>query len=92
MARRTAGLMITDIIQAISYFSAAGRGPETIAAGGFSMGSFILSLAGAVETRLNSITLVGGGNPNGADSCWEKSLAFLRMERSQPSRGRERAA
>jgi dienelactone hydrolase len=74
MARRMAGLMITDIMQAVSYLSSRPDvDPKRIGAGGYSMGSFILSLAGAVETRLNSVVLVGGGNLDGAGGYWETS-------------------
>ncbi|MBI4877235.1 MAG: prolyl oligopeptidase family serine peptidase [Acidobacteria bacterium] len=74
MARRMGGLMITDIMQAVSNLA---QRPEAdarrIAAGGYSMGSFILSLAGAVETRLKACVLVGGGNLDGPGGYWDSS-------------------
>lgn len=74
VARRMAGLMITDIMQAVSYLSERPDvDPKRIAAGGYSMGSFILALAGAVETRLNAVVLVGGGNLDGPGGYWESS-------------------
>lgn len=74
LARRLAGLMITDVMQAVTYL--AGR-PEVdarrIAAAGYSMGSFVLSLACAVDTRLRACVLVGGGNLDGPGGYWDKS-------------------
>jgi dienelactone hydrolase len=89
LGRRMGGLMMTDVMQAVSYLS---QRPEVdgkrIGAMGYSMGSFVLSLACAVETRLHACVLVGGGNLDGVDGVWEhgkpmcqgipyKSLAFL---------------
>ena len=89
LGRRMGGLMMTDVMQAVSYLS---QRPEVdsrrIGAMGYSMGSFVLSLACAVETRLRACVLVGGGNLDGVDGVWEhgkpmcqgipyKSLAFL---------------
>jgi dienelactone hydrolase len=74
MGRRMAGLMITDIMQAVSYLA---QRPEVdskrIAAGGYSMGSFILSLGCAVDTRLHACVLVGGGNLDGPGGYWDSS-------------------
>ncbi|MBI5771749.1 MAG: acetylxylan esterase [Verrucomicrobia bacterium] len=74
MARRLAGLMMTDVIQAVSFLASR---PEVdasrIAAGGYSMGSFVLGLAGAVEPRLRACVLVGGGNLSGAGDHWDRS-------------------
>ncbi len=74
LARRLAGLMITDVVQAVSLLAAR---PEVdasrIGAGGYSMGSFVLALAGAVEPRLRACVLVGGGNLSGAGDHWDAS-------------------
>ena len=74
VARHLAGLMITDVRQAVSYL---GQRPEVderrIAAGGYSMGSFVLALAGAVEPRLRACVLVGGGNLDGPEGYWDNS-------------------
>jgi dienelactone hydrolase len=74
LARRLGGLMVTDIMQAVSYL--AGR-PEVdagrIAAAGYSMGSFILALAGAIETRLHAAVLAGGGNLDGPGEYWDNA-------------------
>jgi dienelactone hydrolase len=74
LGRRMGGLMMTDVMQAVSYLASrpevdAGR----IAAGGYSMGSFVLSLACAVETRLHACVLNGGGNLDGEDGYWDRS-------------------
>jgi hypothetical protein len=44
-----------------------------IGAMGYSMGSFILSIAGAADDRLNACVLVGGGNLDGPGEYWDKS-------------------
>ena len=72
--RRMGGFMITDISQAVSYLSQRGDvDPKRIAAGGYSMGSFVLALACAVETRLKACVLVGGGNLDGPSGYWDSS-------------------
>jgi dienelactone hydrolase len=74
MGRRMAGLMITDIEQAVTYLSQRPDvDPKRIATMGYSMGSFINSLACAVETRLHSCVMVGGGNLDGPDGYWDSS-------------------
>jgi dienelactone hydrolase len=74
LGRRMGGLMMTDVMQAVSYLS---QRPEVdanrIAAMGYSMGSFVLALAGAVETRLHAVVLVGGGNLDGPGGIWDRS-------------------
>ena len=80
---------MTDVMQAVSYLGSrkevdSGR----IAAAGYSMGSFVLSLTCAVELRLKACVLVGGGNLDGPQGYWDnakpmcqgtpyRSLAFL---------------
>ena len=74
MGRRMGGLMMTDVMQAVSYLA---QRPEVdaqrIAAGGYSMGSFVLGLACAAETRLRACVLVGGGNLDGPGGYWDSS-------------------
>lgn len=74
MARRLAGLMITDVMQAVSYLQSR---PEIdgkrIGAAGYSLGSFVLALAGAVEPGLRACVLVGGGNLDGPEGYWDRS-------------------
>ena len=74
LARRLAGLMITDVTQAVSYLASrdevdAGR----IGTTGYSMGLFVLALTGAVEPRLKACVLIGGGNLDGVDGYWDSS-------------------
>jgi len=72
IARRLAGLMITDVMQAVSYLS---QRPEVdarrLGALGYSLGSFVLSLTCAVERRLRACVLVGGGNLDGPGGYWD---------------------
>ena len=74
LGQRLGGLMMTDVMQAVSYLS---RRPDVdskrIAAAGYSMGSFVLGLACAVETRLRACVLVGGGNLDGPGGYWDGS-------------------
>jgi dienelactone hydrolase len=89
LGRRVGGLMMTDIMQAVSYLT---QRPDVdakrLGAVGYSMGSFVLALTGAVETRLKACVLVGGGNIDGPDGYWDnakpmcqgtpyRALAFL---------------
>ncbi len=74
MGRRMGGLMMTDVMQAVSYLAQrpdvdAGR----LAALGYSMGSFVLGLACAAETRLNACVLTAGGNLDGDGGYWDSS-------------------
>jgi len=74
LARHLAGLMIADVRQAVSYLSQRTEvDGRRIAAGGYSMGSFVLALAGAVEPRLHACVLVGGGNLDGPEGYWDTS-------------------
>jgi dienelactone hydrolase len=74
LAYATAGQMISDVRQAVRYLASR---PEVdssrIAAAGYSMGSFVLAVAGAVEPGLKAIVLVGGGNLDGAGEYWDRS-------------------
>jgi len=74
LGRRMGGLMMIDVMQAVSYLATR---PEVdasrIGAVGYSMGSFVLSLACAVETRLRACVLAGGGNLTGPDGYWDNS-------------------
>jgi dienelactone hydrolase len=74
MGRRMGGLMITDVMQATSYLA---QRPDVdgkrLAAMGYSMGSFVLGLACAAETRLSACVLTGGGNLDGEGGYWDSS-------------------
>jgi len=73
LGRRMGGLMMTEVMQAVSYLASRPEvDPRRIGAMGYSMGSFVLSLACGVETRLQACVLVGGGSLDGADGVWER--------------------
>jgi hypothetical protein len=66
--------MVTDVMQAVSYLAQRPEvDPERIAVAGYSMGSFVVALAGAVDTRLRAAVLAGGGNLDGPGEYWDKS-------------------
>src|SRR6202142_4494682 len=74
MARRMAGLMVTDVMQAVSYLlKRQDVDPKRIAVVGYSMGSFISSLACSVDTRVHACVLAGGGNLDGPGGYWDSS-------------------
>lgn len=78
MARRMGGLMMTDVMQAVSYLiSRPDVGAQHIAAVGYSMGSFVLALTCAVDIRLNSCVLAGGGNLDGPGGYWDSSTKVM---------------
>jgi dienelactone hydrolase len=74
MGRRMGGLMMTDVMQAVSYLA---QRPDVdakrIGAMGYSMGSFVLGLACAAESRLSACVLTGGGNLDGEGGYWDSS-------------------
>lgn len=74
LACRMSGLMITDVLQAVSYLAQRPEvDPRRIGALGYSLGSFVLGLAGAVDGRLRACVLAGGGNLDGPGGYWDRS-------------------
>ncbi len=74
LGRRMGGLMMTDLMQAVSYLESRPEvDAERIGAMGYSMGSFVLSLGGAVDTRIRATILAGGGNLDGPGEYWDSS-------------------
>jgi dienelactone hydrolase len=74
MARRLSGLMITDVMQAVSYLAARKDvDPKRIAVAGYSMGSFVSSLACALDSRIHACVLAAGGDLDGPDGFWDRS-------------------
>lgn len=72
LAQRLAGLMMTDLMQAVSYLRERPEiDPRRIAATGYSLGSFVVSLTGAMDTRLRACIPVGGGNLDGPGEYWD---------------------
>lgn len=74
MAQRMGGLLVLDVMRAAHYL---GSRPEVdsrrIGAMGYSLGSFLVALAGAVEPRLHACVLTGGGNLDGPGGYWDGS-------------------
>lgn len=71
---RMGGLMVTDVMQAVSYLrQRPDVDPHRIAVLGFSMGSFVSALAGAVDTRVHAVLLTGGGDLDGTNGYWDRS-------------------
>lgn len=78
MPVRMGGLMITDILQAVSYLSERPDvDPHRIAVTGFSMGSFHSALAGAIDPRIHALLLVSGGDLDGSGGYWDSSHAVM---------------
>ena len=74
MGRRMGGLMVDDIRHAVSYLRKRKDVDQNrIAILGYSMGSFISSLACAVETRAHACVLVAGGDLDGPGGYWDSS-------------------
>lgn len=75
---RMGGLMVTDVMQAVSYLS---QRPDVdarrIAVVGYSMGSFISALAGAVDPRIHALVLSGGGDLDGNMGSWDSSSKVM---------------
>jgi dienelactone hydrolase len=60
--QRLAGLMQVDLMQGVTYLSQRPDvDPKRIAVLGYSMGSFVTGIAGALDTRIHAIVLSGGG-------------------------------
>ena len=67
LARRLAGLMITDILQSVRYLAQrTDVDPKNIAVIGYETGSFMSALTCALDTSIHACALVGGGD-------WDKS-------------------
>jgi len=74
IALHMGGLMQSDVMQAVSYLSQRAEvDAKRIGAMGYSMGSFVLSIACAHETRLKACVLVGGGNLDGPNGYWDNA-------------------
>lgn len=72
------GLMITDVMQAVSYLRQRPEvDPDRIAILGYSMGSFVSAIAGAVDTRIHAVVLSGGGDLDGPGGYWDRSSKLM---------------
>jgi dienelactone hydrolase len=78
VAQRMGGLMQTDVMQAVSYLRNL---PEVdshrIAVLGFSMGSFVSAITGAIDPRIHAVLLTGGGDLDGSGGYWDSSHAVM---------------
>ena len=71
---RMGGLMITDAMQAVSYLlQRPDVDAKRIAILGYSMGSFVSALTGAVDPRIHAVVLSGGGDLDGNGGSWDNS-------------------
>jgi dienelactone hydrolase len=74
MARRLAGLMVTDVMQAASYLAERQDvDPKRIAVLGYSMGSFIAVIACAIDPGVHACVLAAGGDLDGPGGFWDSS-------------------
>ncbi|HEU5179447.1 MAG TPA: prolyl oligopeptidase family serine peptidase [Candidatus Polarisedimenticolia bacterium] len=72
--RRVTGLMVTDLLQGVSYLRRREEiDPSRIAVLGFSLGSYATALAGAVDSRPWVAVMASGGNLDGAGGYWDSS-------------------
>jgi pimeloyl-ACP methyl ester carboxylesterase len=66
--QRLAGLMQVDVMQAVAYLA---QRPEVdknrIAVAGYSMGSFVAGLTGAIDPQIHALVLSGGGDYDGVE-------------------------
>ncbi|MEO8736870.1 MAG: prolyl oligopeptidase family serine peptidase, partial [Edaphobacter sp.] len=75
---RMGGLMVTDVMQAVSYLAQRPDVDATrIAVAGYSMGSFISAIAGAVDPRIHAVVLSGGGDLDGNMGSWDRSSKIM---------------
>ncbi|MDE3063541.1 MAG: prolyl oligopeptidase family serine peptidase [Acidobacteriota bacterium] len=71
---RMGGAMMTDAMQGVSYLlSRQEVDARRIGMLGFSMGSFVVSLTGAVDARIHAVFLTGGGDLDGPGGYWDAS-------------------
>jgi len=75
---RMGGLMIGDVVQAVSYAaSRADVDPKRIAVLGYSMGSFHAAIAAAIDPRISALVLSGGGDLDGNGGAWDSSTKIM---------------
>jgi dienelactone hydrolase len=72
--QRLAGLMQVDLMQAVSYLRSLPQvDPSRIAVVGYSMGSFISGIAGAIDLRVHAVLLSGGGDYDGPGGYFDSN-------------------
>lgn len=72
--QRLAGLMQTDLLQAVSYLDAQREvDPKRIATLGYSMGAFIAGIEGGYDLRVHAVVLSGGGVYDGPGGYYDSN-------------------
>jgi dienelactone hydrolase len=75
---RMGGLMIGDVIGAVSYVASLPEvDPKRIAVVGYSMGSFHAALAAGLDSRIRALVLSGGGDLDGNGGSWDSSSKIM---------------
>lgn len=76
--QRMGGLMVTDAMQGVAYLrSLPYVNRRRIAVLGFSLGSFVASLTGAVDPDFHALYLTGGGDLDGPGGYWDSSQCVM---------------
>ncbi len=74
LAPWVAGLMMTDLMEAVSYLrERPDVDDDRIAAVGYSLGSYVVAITGAVEGRIHACVHAGGGNLDGPGEYWDNT-------------------
>ncbi len=72
--QRLAGLMQTDVMQAVSYLDSRSEvDPARIAVAGYSMGGFIVGITGAIDPRIDAVLVSGGGVYDGPGGYFDSN-------------------
>jgi dienelactone hydrolase len=72
MALLMGGSLVSDVMQAVSYVRTRPEvDPKRIGAAGYSLGSFLIAIAGALDDRLHYCILTGGGNLDRPGGYWD---------------------
>jgi dienelactone hydrolase len=75
---RMGGLMIGDVMGAVSYVSSLSEvDSKRIAVLGYSMGSFHAALAAGLDPRISALVLSGGGDLDGNGGSWDSSSKIM---------------
>jgi dienelactone hydrolase len=75
---RMGGLMIGDVMGAVSYVSSLPElDSKRIAVLGYSMGSFHAALAAGLDPRISALVLSGGGDLDGNGGSWDSSSKIM---------------